>query len=350
MRNVCYTAAVRRDHHDCRLAVLAGSQPQALELLRMCRSGELPPGVFRGRKPYGRSLKVAFVYDQQVESWKRFLPQLAQSVPGFVAAVEEIDAVLARVAGWTLASLSGDHPRWGDPHYAQPAALALQLALTAWWRRVGLVPDVVLGQGIGELAAAAAASMLPTDEALRTALAWGAREAQARWLVCRPTRSAAFLDLSQGLAAAVGAISDRHVDICLEIGPRRDDRIDRGISLGQRFLGFRAAFVARRGRRRRRVDGRRRLVCGRRRFRLGATGSRRWALCCACPPIPGNGRRFGRRPRSGCPRWWQSRGRARRMALAQPLAHRSRLRPRTFGKRRIRPGRRRPPRFVRDPI
>jgi acyl transferase domain-containing protein len=227
-RDVCHTAAARRDHHDCRLAVLAKSHTEALELLQAFRGGELRPGAFHGRKPYGRSLKVAFVYDGRAESCKSCLPH----VPAFAAAAKDVDAALVRVLGWPLTSLHGDDPRWDDPAFARPAALALQLALTAWWRHVGLAPDVVLGQGDGELAAAAAAGMLSLDEALRAAVAWcgtgsasgtpsptsGTRPSSP--LSGLPTRPALLpvLDASHGLAAAVGALGERHVDICLEIG------------------------------------------------------------------------------------------------------------------------------------
>ena len=49
--------------------------------------------------------------------------------------------------------------------HAQAGLLALQLALTAWWRSAGVTPDVVVGPGAGELAAACAAGILTAEEA-----------------------------------------------------------------------------------------------------------------------------------------------------------------------------------------
>jgi hypothetical protein len=128
---VCHTAAARRDHHDCRLAVLAGSPKRAVELLRTFRDGESQPGVFHGRKPYGGRLKVAFVYGADLERWKSWVPQLTRSVSGFAEAVKDVDAALVRVMNCSLGSLCGDDPRWGDPAFAEPVALVLQLALAA---------------------------------------------------------------------------------------------------------------------------------------------------------------------------------------------------------------------------
>ena len=242
-RDVCHTAAARRDHHDCRLAVLADSHLPAAELLAAFPGDQPRPGVFHGRKPYGRSLKVAFVYDGQPEKWKSVLPQLVHCVPGFAAAAADVDATLTRVAGWPLATLGPDDPRWQDPAFARPTLLAVQLALAAWWRSVGLAPDVVLGQGVGEWAAACAAGILTLDEALRVAVAGGrgdddafvaglqSRPAALPFLSAMDGQSHPGPDLdaahwrrclgnAPGLAAAVEALHNRHVDICLEIGPR----------------------------------------------------------------------------------------------------------------------------------
>ena len=148
--DVCYTAAARRDHHDCRLALLADSPQQALALLngREATTPGSPSAtrLFRGRKPYGRPLKIAFLFDDGLENWKSYVPQSA-SISGFAAAAAEIDAALQRVVGWPLSDVLGANFRWDHPNKARPGLLALQLALCAWWGHVGITPDVVLGRG-----------------------------------------------------------------------------------------------------------------------------------------------------------------------------------------------------------
>ena len=240
--DVCYTAAQRRDHHDCRLVVLADSPQQAVDLLKMKSSRELTaPGepsearLFRGRKPYGRPLKLAFLFDDNAESWKSHILQLP-SVSGFNAAAEDVDAALQRVAGWPLADVLNSNFPWADPNKARPGLLALQLALSAWWRTVGVSPDVVLGHGIGELAAACAAGILTLDECLLLAVGRGegvhSRPAllpflsavdgkphpgpdldSSHWQLC--------LEHSAGHATAVAALQGRNVDVCvkIELGP-----------------------------------------------------------------------------------------------------------------------------------
>ena len=168
-RDVCYTAALRRDHHDCRLVVMAQTPSDARELLRSYLGGDPRPGVFSGRKPYGRGLKIAFVYDGPAEKWKSFGEGLARSLPGFASTVGSCDDVLQGVLGWRLSPILHEAAASDGRQQDRPALLALQLALTAWWRNAGVTPDVVVGPGAGELAAACAAGILTTKEALRLA-------------------------------------------------------------------------------------------------------------------------------------------------------------------------------------
>ena len=141
----------------------------ARELLRSYLGGDPRPGVFSGRKPYGRGLKIAFVYDGPAEKWKSFGEGLARSLPGFASTVGSCDDVLQGVLGWRLSPILHEAAASDGRQQDRPALLALQLALTAWWRNAGVTPDVVVGPGAGELAAACAAGILTTKEALRLA-------------------------------------------------------------------------------------------------------------------------------------------------------------------------------------
>ncbi len=239
--DVCLTAAARREHHDCRLAVLADSHGQAADLLESSldnassTSGQSQPNIFAGRKPFGRGWKIAFLYGDRPEAWKPYAPRLAAALPGFAAVTAEIDAALQRVLGWSLATVLGEDGRWNDPAWARPALLALQLAVTTWWRYVGIAPDVVLGKGQGELAAASAAGILTVEEVLHLVAATGgdgprSRPASLPFLSSIDGQSHAGPDLdashwrscighSGGWAAALRALDDRQVDVCLEIGP-----------------------------------------------------------------------------------------------------------------------------------
>jgi len=242
--DICHTAAARRDHHDCRMALLAESPEQAAILITAWQSGQSLPGIYAGRKPYGRDVKVAFLYDDQFESWKMHASQLAEAAPGLLASAQEVDAALVRATGRSLESVLAKDNHWDDPAAVSPMLVALQLALTAWWRRTGVAPDVVVGQGVGELAAAAIAGILTVEEALQLAKRHQAstngngavsqeaphRSASLPFISCVDGKLHTGADLdarhwtrciqaAAGTTAAAVAIAKRSVDLCLEIGP-----------------------------------------------------------------------------------------------------------------------------------
>ena len=80
--------------------------------------------------------------------------------------MEKIDAVCREVAGRSLETMEHDDGR-NNPAQAKSVLVALQLALSEWWRRVGIIPDAVVGQGLSEFAAAAVAGILTVEEVLR---------------------------------------------------------------------------------------------------------------------------------------------------------------------------------------
>ena len=61
-----------------------------------------------------------------------------------------------------------DEPRW-----TQPAIYALECALTALWRSVGIEPVAVLGHSLGEIAAAWAAGVFTLEQGMKFASARG---------------------------------------------------------------------------------------------------------------------------------------------------------------------------------
>ena len=63
-----------------------------------------------------------------------------------------------------------------DTRWTQPALYALECALTAQWRSLGVEPVAVLGHSVGELAAAFAAGVLSLDDGLRFAAAIGSAQ------------------------------------------------------------------------------------------------------------------------------------------------------------------------------
>ncbi|MCU0980175.1 MAG: phosphopantetheine-binding protein, partial [Pirellulaceae bacterium] len=172
--DICYTAAARRDHHDCRLALRAASAEEAAEFLERHLAGQSSSGILVGRKPYGRDAKVAFVFGAFDAAQHGGVRQAIARLPDWPEATVEVDTALSSVTGWTLSSALGDDAVWADAHRRLPATTALQLAFTNWCRTVGIAPAIVVGTGVGEIAAAAVAGIVSMADAFR----WSAAVAQ----------------------------------------------------------------------------------------------------------------------------------------------------------------------------
>ncbi len=85
----------------------------------------------------------------------------------FREAFDEVDALFTPLRGASLrevifeAAEPLDHTEW-----TQPALFALQVALAALWRSVGVEPAAVIGHSVGELAAAYVAGVLSLEDAV----------------------------------------------------------------------------------------------------------------------------------------------------------------------------------------
>ena len=109
---------------------------------------------------------------------------------------------MSRHLGWSLAAeLTSERPssRLDDPAAARPVQFALQLGLAALWKSWGIVPDRLLGDGIGEVAAAYLAGNLSLEDAARIAAG--------------PDRETA------PFAEKVAEPANEEIDVFLELGP-----------------------------------------------------------------------------------------------------------------------------------
>lgn len=165
--DIAFTTSTRRRHFDHRMAIVASDAQTAARALEM-----------RLERPHevAKANKLAFVFSGQGGQWWRMGQSLRDGDERFAAELAEVDAILGAHAGWTLKDALGaaeDATRTYDTAYAQPSLVALQIALSRWLRTLGIVPDVVLGHSVGELAAAAVSGVFSTEDAIRLAVERG---------------------------------------------------------------------------------------------------------------------------------------------------------------------------------
>jgi len=170
LRDPCYTAGVRRSHHDLRLAILARSRSELKTRLDALTGEKSWTEFLQGHRTTGRGQKLAFVFAGQGTQWAGMGSELLETEPVFRAAVERCDALLGRYAKWSLIDeLRADRSRSRlfDTEIAQPAIFALQVGLVALWESWGIKPQAVVGHSAGEVAAAYVAGILSLEDALK---------------------------------------------------------------------------------------------------------------------------------------------------------------------------------------
>ncbi|KAB8142876.1 type I polyketide synthase [Chloroflexia bacterium SDU3-3] len=167
--DVVYSAALRRSHHDHRLALVASTKEEAVAQLDAFLAGTARPGIAAGRTPLGERPRLVFVCSGMGPQWWAMGRDLLQHEPVFRAELERVDAALRRHTGWSVIdALLADEAssRMEETEVAQPANFAIQLGLAALWRSWGIEPDAVVGHSAGEAAAHYLAGALSFEDAV----------------------------------------------------------------------------------------------------------------------------------------------------------------------------------------
>ncbi|AUH38868.1 type I polyketide synthase [Streptomyces sp. CMB-StM0423] len=169
--------AVRRTHHEHRLACTGSSADELRTALAAFGRGAEVPGLSSGVRRVGWHPKPVFVFSGQGPRWWPLADDLLAGEPVFRAVVERCDALLRRHTDWSLLDqLTADpaRSRLLDTAVGQPALTAAQIALAALWRSWGIEPAAVVGHSVGEIAAAHLSGAIGLEDALVIALHRGA--------------------------------------------------------------------------------------------------------------------------------------------------------------------------------
>ena len=195
LADAAWTAGVGRSHFAHRSAVVfrdLGTLRDGLSAVAERRDAAHEPQM-------KAAARVAFLFPAARSRWAGAGAGLYEFEPVVREILDRCDVeALATRGGSLLGAMFG---RGGagsdldDPAWEQPAAYALACALSALWRSVGMRPSVVLGDGVGELAAAQAAGVLGLEDGLRIAMARSGR--------------ANDRDLPQGLDTVLSTVSFR---------------------------------------------------------------------------------------------------------------------------------------------
>jgi acyl transferase domain-containing protein/acyl carrier protein len=166
LADVCYTAGVRRAHHDYRAAIVGQTRAALRDQLAAAERGETrsdPAGFAAPRR-------IAFVFPGQGSQWIGMGRQLLAGEPVFRAALERFERAAQPFVDWSLIeqlTAAESHSRFEEIDVIQPVLCAVEIALAEVWRARGIEPDAVIGHSMGEVAAACVAGAISLEDAAR---------------------------------------------------------------------------------------------------------------------------------------------------------------------------------------
>jgi len=173
LADMAWTAGVGRSHFAYRAGVVFHDPASLRDGLKELVDMEDRP------RPVPAT-KVAFAFAGEGSQWVGMGQALYQCEPVVRAILDRCDAAMREERDLSLLDAmfgrSGGEGVLNDPGWMRPAVYALECALAALWSSLGIRPSVVVGQGLGELAAAQAAGVFGLEEGLRLAVARGAEQ------------------------------------------------------------------------------------------------------------------------------------------------------------------------------
>ncbi|HEX8111312.1 MAG TPA: beta-ketoacyl synthase N-terminal-like domain-containing protein, partial [Kofleriaceae bacterium] len=151
--------------------------------------------------------------------WPGMARELIATDAVFRAAIERCDHALHPVTGWSVVrELAGEpsQSRIEQTRFSEPAIFALQIALAEVLAHAGVRPDAVIGQSIGEIAAAVVSGALTLDDGARVVARWADLVTDHACgtggilvIDCAAEAAAALIEGRDGLSVA-GVLSPRH--------------------------------------------------------------------------------------------------------------------------------------------
>ncbi len=169
LRDICYNIGKHRSDLRHRITVAGADKADIIAKIDAYLEGNVLSGVVVSEVDQPLK-KLAFIFTGQGPQWYAMGQELIAKEPLFKSIIQEIEGHFKSIAGWSLLEeMNKDEAdsRVNDTRIAQPAIMAVQIALVELWKKHGVTPEGVVGHSIGEVAAAYTAGCLTLEQAVQ---------------------------------------------------------------------------------------------------------------------------------------------------------------------------------------
>lgn len=161
LATLSFTSTCRRTHLQERKAFLVETTAQLETACREFLNTQSP------KRKGNTQARLVFVFCGVGTVWNGMCQKLL-NMTAFANAIEAMDQILLPLAGWSMESkLSRKEDLLNDPIVTHISIFACQIGLAAMWQSFGINPDAVVGQSVGEVAAAYIAGKIDLASAVK---------------------------------------------------------------------------------------------------------------------------------------------------------------------------------------
>ena len=160
LNDIAYTSSCHRDHFTYRVALVAQDKD---DLIEKCRKSK---DAVETLKPVNKR-NLVFVFCGVGTTWTGMCREFMMSQPAFRESIEMIDGHLQKLTQWSIAEKFQNDTDYSDPFLNHIAIFSVQVGLFEVWKSWGVHPDVIVGQSVGEVAAAYASGFLTLKDAVK---------------------------------------------------------------------------------------------------------------------------------------------------------------------------------------
>lgn len=155
------TTVHSRSHFNFRKVFVVDEVQRLITDINQFTIEELPVKMVEKEK-----LHVVFVYCGVATAWKSMCKYFITHDKIFKKIITEIDQHLSSLTDISVYSIFHNEEDLSDPLKNHLAIFACQIGLTEMWKHVGIFPDCIVGQSVGEVAAAYASKTLSLKDAV----------------------------------------------------------------------------------------------------------------------------------------------------------------------------------------